>query len=594
MDLESSPFHHLLDTNHAASRAEASHIHKLLFLPEQELQNIDKEIARLDTLLHDLRSRREKVVSYIHKHRRLLSPIHRIPPEIIAELFNHCLPSAHPPTRDLSEAPLLLTLVCKQWREIAFNTPCLWAALHIYIPHSRVSDEEFMDRRKKGIKQWLERSGNLPISLSLTHQSGSDVQVYSEKTPLSSLMECLIEHSPRWKDLILNVPNAALQLIVAVPREKLAVLQRLFVSAPYSFLSRDLEKSFTAFLDRLPRLTSLHFRGYFSITHQPQSGFQWSKLTELSLLHRNDHDPVLHCNNVMKLLSQTPDLRVCKLEIGLDSTYIEHRVTLPLLHDLTLIFSYYDDSQPQTAVALAQSLNASSLSYLAIMDSWGKEYHDAQSFFFELLLKLLGESTSLQTLQVRVALPFPDLICCLQLVPRLKSLTIGSVRPDWLSTRFPGSEVDYFIGVLSRSPAIVASTNADSLPESSLPLCPELETLKLLCMRPHPSLSVLLNLIKSRREYSSRTCGPDVCKCRALRTLEVFCPTARDRDADSPEIMEAFEQLRKEGMNICIAYFGYSSLRMKVEEDDFPLEGFFDSDTWKNKTYPGNSSLVYI
>ncbi|THU90869.1 hypothetical protein K435DRAFT_675166, partial [Dendrothele bispora CBS 962.96] len=167
MDLESSPFHHLLDTNHAPSRAEAEHIHKHLCLPEQELQTIDEEIARLDTLLHNLRSRREKAVSYIHKHRRLLSPIRRIPPEIIAELFTYCLPSAHPPTRDLSEAPLLLTLVCKQWREIAFRTPYLWSSLHIYIPSTRVSDKEFMDRRKNGIKQWLERSGNSPISLSL-------------------------------------------------------------------------------------------------------------------------------------------------------------------------------------------------------------------------------------------------------------------------------------------------------------------------------------------------------------------------------------------------------------------------------------------
>ncbi|THV00263.1 hypothetical protein K435DRAFT_558724, partial [Dendrothele bispora CBS 962.96] len=167
MDLENSPFYHLLETNHAASRAETEHIHEFLRLPEQELQNVDEEIARLDTLLIDLRSRKEKLVSYIHKHRQLLSPIRRLPPEIIAELFTCCLPAAHPPTRDLSEPPLLLTLVCKQWREIAFSTPCLWSALHIYIPHSRDSDENFLERRKRGIKQWLERSGNLPISLSL-------------------------------------------------------------------------------------------------------------------------------------------------------------------------------------------------------------------------------------------------------------------------------------------------------------------------------------------------------------------------------------------------------------------------------------------
>ncbi|THU78318.1 hypothetical protein K435DRAFT_572604, partial [Dendrothele bispora CBS 962.96] len=112
-----------------------------------------------------LHTRKEKLSSYIHKHRQLLSPIRRFPPEMIAELFTYCLPSTHPPTRDPSEAPLLLTLVCKQWREIALRTPYLWSALHIYV--SDTCDEGFVERRKNKIKQWLERSGNLPISLSL-------------------------------------------------------------------------------------------------------------------------------------------------------------------------------------------------------------------------------------------------------------------------------------------------------------------------------------------------------------------------------------------------------------------------------------------
>ncbi|THU76882.1 hypothetical protein K435DRAFT_974224, partial [Dendrothele bispora CBS 962.96] len=84
MDLKSSPFYHLLDTNYAASRAEAEHINEILRPREQDLRNIDEEIARLDTLLEDLRSQREKVASYVHKHRQLLSPIRRLPPEIIA------------------------------------------------------------------------------------------------------------------------------------------------------------------------------------------------------------------------------------------------------------------------------------------------------------------------------------------------------------------------------------------------------------------------------------------------------------------------------------------------------------------------------
>ncbi|THU90870.1 hypothetical protein K435DRAFT_246391 [Dendrothele bispora CBS 962.96] len=556
MNLENSPFYHLLETNHAASRAETEHILEFLRLPEQELQNVNEEITRLDTLLNALRSRREKLVSYIHKHRQLLSPIRRLPAEIIAELFTFCLPATHPPTRDLSEPPLLLTLVCKQWREIALSTPCLWSALHIYIPHSRVSDENFLERRKNGIKQWLERSGNLPISLSLTHRCPSYdpdnqeslFQHYSKDSPLSSLMECLIEYSPRWKNLSLSVPDGALRLIGAVPPEKLGILQRLFVNTPNyprSLPMRGLEKSFAALLVRLPRLTSLHIREHSML--QFQSGFQWSKLTELSVLPRDytDYDSMLYFPDIMRLLSQTPGLRVCKVVIRLDRLNVspaEYRVTLPLLRDLTLLFS----NNYEPPLAWAQSLTTPSLAKLTISTVWGYDNIVAtHPFFRELLLKLLGDSsTSMETLHIAITMPLPDLVCCLQLIPRLRSLIIGFVRHDKDQKRrsfiFPGRREVDLIGMLSGSSAIVVdNANAAAKSQSSseslvLPLCPELQTLKFLGMKSPPTPSAFLNLIRSRREYSSlyssQNSDPDSCKCCALRTLEVYCPWACNRD----------------------------------------------------------------
>ncbi|THU93094.1 hypothetical protein K435DRAFT_779985 [Dendrothele bispora CBS 962.96] len=602
MDLESSPFYHLLDTNHATSCAEAKHIREFLRLPEQELRDIDEEIARLHT-------RKEKLSSYIHKHRQLLSPIRRFPPEMIAELFTYCLPSTYPPTRDPSEAPLLLTLVCKQWREIALCTPYLWSALHIYIPYSRVQDKGFMEIRKNRIKQWLERSGNLPLSLSLTHRKsdwewtrqGSD----NQELLISSLMECFIEYSSRWKDLTLNAPDTVFQLIGAVPPEKLRALQRLSINVPYSYYhptpSREFEESLFAFLNRLPRLTSLHLRKHSLLPFQSGSQ-QWSKLTELSLLpsldrYGRDDDPLLF-NDVMRLLSQTPDLRVCKLMIKVDVTAIEHRVTLPLLHDLTFVFCTHGEP----SLTLAQSLTAPSLANLTI-STLTKYGHVDGTFSRGLLLKLFKESTFIQSLHIgiitAIALPLYDLF---HLVPRLKSLTI-SYETD-------RDQTQKLIRMLSGSPAVVDKSSPE--PESSLPLFPELQTLKLLdvgsdnCLTP----SDLLNLIRSRQEYSSlyssQNSDPDSRKCHALRTLEVYFTGWCDRKDVTPEIMEAFERLREEGMDICIAY---SEWREEPEpepewNDDLPWEGLYDWEglsEWEInrssrmiKTKPENAEMVYI
>ncbi|KAJ7181018.1 hypothetical protein C8R46DRAFT_940992, partial [Mycena filopes] len=52
-------------------------------------------------------------------------PILTIPFEITAEIFTHCLPNfpAHPSG---TVAPMLLTRICRQWRNIACSTSRLW------------------------------------------------------------------------------------------------------------------------------------------------------------------------------------------------------------------------------------------------------------------------------------------------------------------------------------------------------------------------------------------------------------------------------------------------------------------------------------
>jgi hypothetical protein len=69
----------------------------------------------------------------IENHRSLLSPIHRVPSEILQEIFTACLPAAHNPVLSGDQPPLLLTRVCQKWRDIMFSTPHLWSAIHILI-----------------------------------------------------------------------------------------------------------------------------------------------------------------------------------------------------------------------------------------------------------------------------------------------------------------------------------------------------------------------------------------------------------------------------------------------------------------------------
>ncbi|KAF8214956.1 hypothetical protein K438DRAFT_1435500, partial [Mycena galopus ATCC 62051] len=62
----------------------------------------------------------------IDAHRALLSPIRRVPKDILLEIFFSCLSSKHNAPIDPHEAPFVLGHFCRHWRSIACSTPMLW------------------------------------------------------------------------------------------------------------------------------------------------------------------------------------------------------------------------------------------------------------------------------------------------------------------------------------------------------------------------------------------------------------------------------------------------------------------------------------
>jgi hypothetical protein len=84
----------------------------------------------------------------------VLSPLRRIPFEVLGENFRHSLPyiMGH---EDRSQL-VGLSLVCRRWRDAALCTHRLWAGVQVCCS-SQVSFEKLM--------QWIERSGTVPKTL---------------------------------------------------------------------------------------------------------------------------------------------------------------------------------------------------------------------------------------------------------------------------------------------------------------------------------------------------------------------------------------------------------------------------------------------
>ncbi|KAE9386760.1 hypothetical protein BT96DRAFT_61856 [Gymnopus androsaceus JB14] len=99
--------------------------------------------------------------------------------------------------RDLTQAPLLLTTISRDWRRIAIGTPALWQSLHI---PSQISSPA-MERRTMGSTLWLERSRSLPISISLSLESIYRLSPESARGR-HTYVETLLKFSSRVKELI--------------------------------------------------------------------------------------------------------------------------------------------------------------------------------------------------------------------------------------------------------------------------------------------------------------------------------------------------------------------------------------------------------
>lgn len=267
-DTSSSPFSSVLGTNHVPSPAELDQLKDLLVEPQHELKCLQSEISRLQSLLDDLLRKKDEVETYIKGHRILMSPIRRIPSETLGEIFIHCLPSDSYPfaVRDLKQAPLLMTTICRHWRCVAIDTPMLWSSLHIHLPPHL--SEEMASRRTAGVNLWLERSATLPISISFHGSSIYTVDIFVDGVTQTNRQLRASKHMMSFMQSLQRFNHKLLRLHLCVSAPDLRTFLS-FLQPPTSFPALISLK----FGSYRVQLWSIHdidpFLGLFSVSQMP-------------------------------------------------------------------------------------------------------------------------------------------------------------------------------------------------------------------------------------------------------------------------------------------------------------------------------------
>ncbi|KAG1798694.1 uncharacterized protein BJ212DRAFT_1288770, partial [Suillus subaureus] len=72
----------------------------------------------IHTLQQHVVEQKNKIIESINMHKRLVSPLWRLPTEVLSQIFCHCLPQIselhefQPPSK--VTAPMLLTRICRR------------------------------------------------------------------------------------------------------------------------------------------------------------------------------------------------------------------------------------------------------------------------------------------------------------------------------------------------------------------------------------------------------------------------------------------------------------------------------------------------
>ncbi|KAJ7609117.1 hypothetical protein FB45DRAFT_1067140 [Roridomyces roridus] len=208
----------LVKSNDAPGSAELAFIRSVVSDTGARLDFLDSEISRLRDRLEQLQAERAQLSEYHSQNVSILSPLRRMPPEVLVQIFLRTLPPFDDSNGDASDArgsPWTLAQVSGRWREIALSTPSLWSTLRVFAhdPDSEHSDMLQAQLRRSGMR-------NLDIQFFGYENDNTTEQV--------KLFDLLSEHSARWETLYIQLSSALVPRLAQL-RGRLPSLQRLWL-----------------------------------------------------------------------------------------------------------------------------------------------------------------------------------------------------------------------------------------------------------------------------------------------------------------------------------------------------------------------------
>ncbi|KAJ7235630.1 hypothetical protein B0H12DRAFT_136639 [Mycena haematopus] len=209
-------YHTLLTTNEPPEDSESTFIRSVMSKTTARLASLEDEIYKVKEKLKHLEDQRASLSSHHEQHKAMLSPLRRMPPELLIEIFSSTLPSMRAIWEDrryyMDHSSWLLSHVSSRWRIVSLSTPSLWSSIAINYT------DPIITHSVAPIEAQLQRADKLKIHFHT--QKLTD--------PQSQMFHLLSSHSARWEEFSLGFTSELLPLLAPL-RNRVPSLKSLWL-----------------------------------------------------------------------------------------------------------------------------------------------------------------------------------------------------------------------------------------------------------------------------------------------------------------------------------------------------------------------------
>ena len=379
-------------------------------------------MAHYPEILDDLhlRPNDEPLPNSLEREATLRSPVTRLPPEILAYIFELCQVGEDMCTPVFVPAQGLFCFaqICRVWRAVAESNPRLWTSIHFYFSDALQNRKEDVSRVKPVFDLHLKRSGALPISLTFT-----DHRLYDAATEdlIALMVDRLRAHSRRWVHVSLHLSCGYFPLLFTFMPCDLSSLEQLHISG--DMLGQRIVTTLHLNLESAKNLKSFSYSGP-GHSLDDKIDLPWEQLEDVAFEFSPHNGMSSTLSRQFGRLAQCQNITTCSL--GIDRPFWldlhgDQTITLPCLRTLRarrLSLQSHARTVIDTLILPQLQMLEIDAAIIVGWDGWNLPWHHRN---FSNLLARSG--CTLRRLSIQdVYFPNDELVRCLALSPTLTSL----------------------------------------------------------------------------------------------------------------------------------------------------------------------------